>query len=277
MFFGPHLLEADDGRCRQTWRVADEGRQHFLEVAGRDSLQVEDGDQHLKALRSPRVSRQNRWRVSDALAFARCTVAHPRLANGDRADAGHDVALWKMAMTHHVLMARLGLEIRMLCEKLSNLRLDRLSQQRTRAAAQDLCQGVGEDPWLGELDDVIVGHGVSLLHWRSGGVEHHHDTPPYPVSPSPTSGHNSTATYPMRSPRRSRRPRSTAAGPRATEFLPSLSIVMAKSSLLCAATTLVRTQWRTRAARPIPRAVFAPQPRPTPSASPTTIRWSDNR
>src|SRR5215472_13509885 len=180
MFFGPHLLEADDGRCRQTWRVADEGRQHFLEVAGRDSLQVEDRDQHLKAPRSPRISRQDRWRVSDALAIARCTVAHPRLANGDKADTGHDLALWKMAMAYHPLMARLGLEIRMLCEKLSNLRLDRLGQQRTRAAAQDLCQGVGEDPWLGELDDVTVGHGVSLLHWRSGGVEHHHDTPPYP-------------------------------------------------------------------------------------------------
>jgi len=68
----------------------------------------------------------------------------------------------------------------MLCEKLSNLRLDRLGQQRSRAAAQDLCQGVGENPWLGELDDVTVGHGVSLLHWRSGGVGHHHDTPPYP-------------------------------------------------------------------------------------------------
>jgi hypothetical protein len=40
-----------------------------------------------------------------------------------------------MAMAHHALMARLGLEIRMLCEKLSNLRLDRLGQQRTRAAA----------------------------------------------------------------------------------------------------------------------------------------------
>src|SRR6516225_10726687 len=192
MFFGPHLLEADDGRCRQTWRVADEGRQHFLEVAGRDSLQVDDRDQHLKALRSPRVSRQDCWRVSDALAIARCTVAHPRLANGDRADAGHDVALWKIAMAHHALIARLGLEIRMLCEKLSNLRLDRLGQQRSRAAAQDLCQGVGENPWLGELDDVTVGHGVSLLHWRSGGVGHHHDTPPYPVSPSPTSGHSSS-------------------------------------------------------------------------------------
>src|SRR5215510_5298765 len=195
MFFGPHLLEADDGRCRQTWRVADEGRQHFLEVAGRDSLQVKDRDQHLKALRSPRISRQDRWRVSDALAIARCTVAHPRLANGDKADTGHDLALGKMAMAYHALMARLGLEIRMLCEKLSNLRLDRLGQQRTRAAAQDLCQGVGEDPWLGELDDVTVGHGVSLLHWRSGGVEHHHDTPPYPVSPSPTSGHSSISSH----------------------------------------------------------------------------------
>jgi hypothetical protein len=27
--------------------------------------------------------------------------------------------------------------------------------------------------------------------WRSGGVEHHHDTPPYLVKPSPTSGHSS--------------------------------------------------------------------------------------
>src|SRR5438034_4563215 len=88
-------------------------------------------------------------------------------------------------------MAHLGLQIGMLCEKLSNLRLDRLGQQRTRTAAQDLREGIGEGPWLGELDDVTVGHGVSLLHWRSGGVEHHNDTPPYPVTPSPTSGHSS--------------------------------------------------------------------------------------
>src|ERR1700719_5176613 len=80
-----------------------------------------------------------------------------------------------------------GLQIGMLCEKLSNLRLDRLGQQRTRAATQDLCEGIGKGPWLGERDDGTVRHGVSLLHWRSGGVEHHHDTPPYPVTPSPTS------------------------------------------------------------------------------------------
>src|SRR5205085_391149 len=112
------------------------------------------------------------------------------LANRDRADAGHDLALRKMAVAHDALLARRGLEIGVLCEKLGNLRFD-LGQQRTRAVAQDFCEGIAKGPWLGELDDVTVGHGVSLLHWRSGGVEHHHDTPPYPVRPSPTSGHSS--------------------------------------------------------------------------------------
>src|SRR5947209_9295083 len=96
-----------------------------------------------------------------------------------------------MAVADDPLLARLGLQIGMPCEKLGNLRFDRLGQQRSRAAAQDLGQGIGKGPWLGELDHVTVGHGVSLLHWRSGGVEHHHDTPPYHVTPSPTSGHSS--------------------------------------------------------------------------------------
>jgi len=149
------------------------------------------GDQHLKALRSPRVTRQDRRRVPNARALGSFAVAHTRLANGDWPDAGHDLAFRKMAMAHDALLARLGLEIGVLGEKLSNLRFDGLGQQRTRAAAQDLCEGIGKGPWLGELDDVTVRHGVSLLHWRSGGVEHHHDTPPYPVTPSPTSGHSS--------------------------------------------------------------------------------------
>src|SRR6266446_5842942 len=158
-----------------------------------DALQVEDGDQHLKAPRSPHVSRQDRRRVPNARVLGSFAVAHTRLANRDRADAGHDLAFRKMAVAHDALLARLGLEIGVLCEKLSNLRFDRLGQQRTRAAAQDLCEGIGKGPWLGELDDVTVRHGVSLLHWRSGGVEHHHDTPPYPVMPSPSSGHSSPA------------------------------------------------------------------------------------
>jgi hypothetical protein len=36
-----------------------------------------------------------------------------------------------------------------------------------------------------------VGHGVSLLRWRSGGVKHPHDTPPYPFMPSPTFANSS--------------------------------------------------------------------------------------
>src|SRR6516162_11536280 len=60
--------------------------------------------------------------------------------------------------------------------------------------------GVGSNPrgdalaathWLGELENVNVGHGVSLLRWRSGGFEHPHDTPPYPFMPSPTFEHSS--------------------------------------------------------------------------------------
>ena len=80
------------------------------------------------------------------LALGSFAVAHTRLANGDEPNAGHDLAFRKMAVAHDPLLARLGLEIGVLCEKLSNLRLDRLGQQRTRAAAQDLCEGIGEGP-----------------------------------------------------------------------------------------------------------------------------------
>src|ERR1700719_3337236 len=193
VLLAPRLLEAGDGRCRETGRVrADKRCQRFLEIAGRDALQVEDRDQHFQALRPPRVPRQDRWRIPDALALGSFAVAHPRLANADRADPGHDLTLREMAVAHNALLAGRGLQIGVLCKKLGNLRFDSLAQQRTRAVTQGFRQGIAEGPWLGELDHVTVGHSVSLLHWRSGGVEHHHDTPPYPVTPSPTSRHSSS-------------------------------------------------------------------------------------
>src|SRR5215467_3231957 len=67
-----------------------------------------------------------------------------------------------------------------------NLDLDRLRQQRSRAIAQYLGQRIDKSSWLRELENISLGHGVSLLRWRSGGVEHPHDTPPYPFMPSPT-------------------------------------------------------------------------------------------
>src|SRR6476646_1427643 len=96
-----------------------------------------------------------------------------------------------MPMTHNALVARLGLEIGISSQEVSDFRLDGLREQGTRPVAQNLGERIAEGPWLGQLDDVSVGHGVSLLWWRSGGVEHPHDTPPYPFMPSPSSAHSS--------------------------------------------------------------------------------------
>src|SRR6266550_2321147 len=81
----------------------------------------------------------------------------------------------------------------MLGEEFGHLGLDRLGQQGARSVAQHLGERVGERPWLKQLDHVSIGHGVSLLCWRSGGS----NTPTIrrllPVRPSPTSAHSSSA------------------------------------------------------------------------------------
>src|SRR6266513_4095856 len=81
----------------------------------------------------------------------------------------------------------------MLGEEFGHLGLDRLGQQGARSVAQHLGKRVGERPWLKQLDDVSIGHGVSLLCWRSGGS----NTPTIrrllPVRPSPTSAHSSSS------------------------------------------------------------------------------------
>src|SRR6185369_14182229 len=79
----------------------------------------------------------------------------------------------------------------MLGEEFGHLSLDRLGQQGPRSVAQHLGKRVGTRPWLKQLDDVSIGHGVSLLCWRSGGS----NTPTIrrllPVRPSPTSAYSS--------------------------------------------------------------------------------------
>jgi hypothetical protein len=35
--------------------------------------------------------------------------------------------------------------------------------------------------WLNQFGHVIVGHGISLLGWRSGGFMHPHDMPPFRI------------------------------------------------------------------------------------------------
>src|SRR5712671_3215399 len=74
----------------------------------------------------------------------------------------------------------------MLAEKVRDLGLDRLGQQSTHPIAQDFGELIVDVSWLNQLDDVIFGHGISLLRWRSGGVKHPHDMPPSRFPPSPT-------------------------------------------------------------------------------------------
>jgi hypothetical protein len=58
---------------------------------------------------------------------------------------------------------------------------------------QDFGEVVVDDSWLNQLEDVIFGHGISLLRWRSGGVKHPHDMPPFRFQTSPNFGDSSMA------------------------------------------------------------------------------------
>src|SRR5436189_1971122 len=84
----------------------------------------------------------------------------------------------------------------MAAEQARNLSLDGLRQKRARAVAQNLGQRIGKSSRLRELENISVGHGVSLLCWRSGGLEHPHDTPPHPFMPSPNLAHSSPLSLP---------------------------------------------------------------------------------
>src|SRR5258706_15005535 len=129
---------------------------------------MEDRDQHLEALRSPRVRRQDRGREADAVGIiGGCTpVANARLAHGHGTDAGHHLALGQAPMADNALAPVLGLEIGMLGKKIGDLGLDRLGQQRACAVAQHLSEWILECSWLNQPGDVIVRHGISLLQWR---------------------------------------------------------------------------------------------------------------
>ena len=115
----------------------------------------------------------------------------PGAAHGDRTDAGHDLALGQMPMAHQPLAAIIGELVGVAAEQGRDFGFNGLCQQRAGTVAQNLGQRIGKTSWMGEPENVSVGHGVSLLQWRSGGVKHPHDTPPYPFMPSPTFVHSS--------------------------------------------------------------------------------------
>src|SRR5438876_1416386 len=196
VFVEPTVLQPADGGCRQPGSIlAEQRRQCLGEVAGRDTLQVKDRQQRLDRLRPAHVGWQDRRREPDAsgIGGGGLAVAHPRLADGDRADTGHHLALRQMTVADDALVAVPGLQIGMLAEKVRYLGLYRLGKQRTRPIAQDFGELILDASWLNQLDDVIFRHGISLLRWRSGGVKHPHDMPPSRFPPSPTFGDSSCA------------------------------------------------------------------------------------
>ena len=192
----PAVLQPADGGGRQAAGVlAQQGRQRLGEVAGRNALEVEDRQQGLYRLRAPEISRQNRRRKADApgIVRRRLAVPHARLAHADRPDAGHDFPLGKMAVPHDPLTAVRRLEPGVASDESGNLDLDRLGQKSAGPVAQNFGEVILENPWLDQLEDIIVGHGISLLRWRSGGVKHPHDMPPFRFAPSPTFDHSSNS------------------------------------------------------------------------------------
>src|SRR5262249_16031593 len=96
-------------------------------------------------------------------------VTNARSAHRDRADAGHNLALGQVTVAHQPLTSIIGELVGVDLEKPGHLRCDSLGQKRAGTAAQHLSQRVGQRTWLGKLENITVGHGVSLLQWRSGG------------------------------------------------------------------------------------------------------------
>ena len=90
-----------------------------------------------------------------------------------------------MPMANQPLLAFIGQKARMTINEIGNLGLDGLRQKLPRTTAQNFSQRILECAWLGELNDIILGHGVSSFNgeWRH---EHPHDTPPHLITPSPT-------------------------------------------------------------------------------------------
>jgi transposase-like protein len=80
---------------------AEQGRERFLEVAGRDAAQIEDGQQSIQAAGPPRPVRQDRWgeaHAFDALSSIPAKQFDP--SHGDRADPRLDPLLRAMTVPH---------------------------------------------------------------------------------------------------------------------------------------------------------------------------------
>ena len=102
-------------RGKQTFsrREADKkSGQGLGEVARRDALQVEPGQELLDRLGPPEVGRQDRRGGTDLAGLSRTpALAHPGAAHRDRPDAGLNPALAMMAVANDTAPPRIVLQI----------------------------------------------------------------------------------------------------------------------------------------------------------------------
>jgi len=83
-----------------------------------------------------------------------------------------------MSVTHQTAAAVVRLEIGMLGKKPGHFGLDRLGEQAASAVAKNFGERIAKRSWLNQLDNVIVGHGVSSFGGEVAGLNHRHHTPP---------------------------------------------------------------------------------------------------
>jgi hypothetical protein len=94
------------------------------------------------------------------IASGSLAIPDTGLADRNRADTCHDLALRQMAVANNALTATFDRQISVLGEKIRNLRLYSLSQQRARALSQDFGELIVKSPGLNQLERAIVGHGI---------------------------------------------------------------------------------------------------------------------
>ena len=78
----------------------------------------------------------------------RLAITHTWLADSDRTDPGHHLALRQVTVADDTLVAVRGLQIGMFAEKVRNLGLDRQGEKGTCPVAQDFCELISDPSFL---------------------------------------------------------------------------------------------------------------------------------
>jgi hypothetical protein len=93
-------------------------------------------------------------------------------------------------MTHHAPLARLVLQIGMLAiNSATSASTAWVSSARAPPRSTPVRESVNTSGWA-SLMTLLSDSAYPSFIGEVEALKHHHDTPPYPVSPSPTSGHS---------------------------------------------------------------------------------------